>query len=351
MNSSGLTASVLIFCGLAGVVSAEEAEPLEVDFGLELSSAGSVEQAIAAKLFAKTGISAKPQASAHDLGGDWRPFPDIFAFGGGAPKLYRLGADEWTDILAGAISPDVPASAILLAAERRYGNRLIRAGAESYAFYEGRYVPVASITPTAIAPGSFAADCAKNDTTLAILENNGEPASEAAEYCGCLHGKWQEFGMSQARFDAQARFDFGTKTEADLNATEAENNLLFDVSKEAADACAAERGWEREAYPDDGGFWNGKSMSSAASSFFDVCATQDWIVANAKVGTEDRALGLCACLTSTLESGGLGSSGIRLAAALYSGEKSENEVAGIKPAVIEASYAAEAACLGNMPSR
>lgn len=295
------------------------------------------------------GLPEPQEVATIDLDNDG--FPEILAVGEGGARILRLGDKSWRDIANGQF-PAIRAIGELNFSERRFnGMPMIAAGGAKFALSAGNYQPLEAIAPAAFDLTAFQPACEKSEDIAMVLEENSASATEAGNFCACVGGAWKARNPEQSFFDTYVRELGGEYRESDRD-ERAEADTLISLIDEALYDCKAQEGWAVEApYPYGQPMFDGKPQGDNAAGFMDACRAQDWLIADKSIGTADRAIGLCGCVAGSLALNGMSDKGFAMIAALYSGERSENEINDEDPSAVAASDEASEACLKSLPYR
>ena len=95
----------------------------------------------------------------------------------------------------------------------------------------------------------------------------------------------------------------------------------------------------------------GAAKPLAFDAFLSACSSQDTLIPNRKIGSADRALGLCGCLARRLAVQGFDQPMLNGLASYYRSEIGEAEVDAISPDVLPLSDSESERCLSGMPKR
>ncbi|MBK8456713.1 MAG: hypothetical protein IPL47_06060 [Phyllobacteriaceae bacterium] len=287
--------------------------------------------------------SAAVKVGSTDL--DQDGFPEFFVFSGGEAKLLRLGKEKWTDISGGSLDGVGLPTDITLRDEWFNGFQIFRASGELRAFRDGVFVRRGEMAAAALDASRFSPACLASPG-LGGAEEGETPPADGPDYCACLVEEWGARDADQALFDAwtQAIVD---RSKLDLG--EAEYDRFDLLIGEAQQSCDQRFGRDDGVTQPSTTPFDGSLMPVGAGPFIETCAAQDFVIANRKVGTADRALGLCACMAAQMSVDGLHSGVFDLATALYSGDMSQEEVAEADPLAVEKSDAAAAECFKRLP--
>lgn len=307
------------------------------------------ESVIARHVATTLGLPEPQEVATIDLDNDG--FPELLGVGEGGARIFRLDAKAWRDIANGQF-PAVRSLGELTFSERRFnGMPVIAAGGTKFAMSGGNYQPLESIAPATFDLGAFEAACEKSQDISMVLEDNGAPASEAAPFCACVGGAWQARNPEPSLFDTYVRELGGEYRNTDRD-DRAEADTLINLIDEGLADCKAARGWAMEPpVPYGQPMFDGKPQPDSLAGFINACRAQDWLIADKSVGTPDRALGLCGCVAGSLALNGMSGKGFEMIAALYSGERSENEINEEDPSAVAASDEVAGACVKALPYR
>jgi hypothetical protein len=320
------------------------------DLTTPIPAAPAAPESVMARRVATTlGLPEPQEVATIDLDNDG--FPELLGVGEGGARVFRLDAKAWRDIANGQF-PAVRSLGELTFLERRFnGMPVISAGGTQFALFGGNYQPLDAITPATYDLGAFQAACEKSQDISMVLEDNGAPASEAAPFCACIGGAWLARNPEQSFFDTYVRELGGEYRNTDRD-DRAEADTLISLIDEGLYDCRAKNKWTVEPpYPFGQPMFNGKPQPDSAASFVEACRVQDWLIADKAVGTPDRTLGLCGCVAGSLALNGMSGKGFEMIAALYSGERSENEINEEDPSAVAASDEVAGACVKALPYR
>lgn len=333
----------------AGILLAASAATAQ-ELTTPVPAAPAAPESVVARLVARgLGLPEPQDVATIDLDNDG--FPEILAAGEGGTHILRLGDKAWRDIGNGQFA-EVRAVGELRFNDRRFNGMPVITGAGvDYAFAAGAYQRLDAIAPAGFDLAAFQPACEASEDMAMILEENGAQASQAGELCACIATQWQARAPEQAFFETYVRELGGEYRESDRD-ERAEADTLISLIDEAIYDCKAARGWPVELpYPYGTPMFDGKPGSDNVAAFIETCAAQDWLPASKAVGTADRALGVCGCAASSLAASGMSAQGFDMIAALYSGERSENEINDEDPSAVAASDEAAGACVKALPYR
>ncbi len=335
-------AFVIALSAVGGAVADELTTPIP-------AAPAAPESVMARDVATTLGLPEPQEVATIDLDNDG--FPELLGVGEGGARVFRLDAKAWRDIANGQF-PAVRSLGELTFSERRFnGMPLISVGGATFAVSGGNYKPLDSIAPASFDLGAFQAACEKSQDISMALEDNNAPASDAASFCTCIGGAWQARNPDQSYFDTYVRELGGDYRNTDRD-DRAKADTLISLIDEGLYDCKATRGWSVEPpLPSGQPMFDGKPQPDSVAGFVDACRAQDWLIAGKSVGTPDRALGLCGCVAGSLALNGMSGKGFEMIAALYSGERSENEINEEDPSAVAASDEVAGACVKALPYR
>ncbi|MFZ1681280.1 MAG: hypothetical protein WAT70_09690 [Rhizobiaceae bacterium] len=272
--------------------------------------------------------------------------PEFMVDDGAQTRIMTLSDGHWTDI-AGPDLAVTRAETIAIGGLAFNGIHELLVGELVYAVAEESFRRKESIAPSPLDPAAYVQPCSTDKTIIEQIEFYGSDASRAAPYCSCLQRQVAARGLAQPLYDylIPRKFDPSGRPDAS-EISDDDYDRVFAVQFEAEVACEAEFGWagDREVKTTSSLF-NGRPLPQGGADFFATCTGQDWIRANSRIGTPDRALAYCGCVANGLSQTGMNAEGFRLSSAFMQGDMSENEVAEIDPGVIDAGDQASETCI------
>jgi hypothetical protein len=231
---------------------------------------------------------------------------------------------------------------VFLGAFKRNGFLELQLG-DTLAGWNGQtYVDTAAFTGTTLDGTAFLPACSKSLANE--VQQEGE-ADAAANACQCRFDRLQAIGFSQAQIDAYAAYI----------APAPEGSPAWDDAFTAAgdvetgcDVAAGKTQWQPSSIQ------HGDQEQTERldfDGFIDACKGEEWIVGQRKIGSADRALGLCGCLARELPTYGVRQDGMDLLTRYYAGEVSDTDVDQQDASILESHDAASEACLQPFPEK
>lgn len=329
---------LVLFALLAAPARAESEDPWRLD----VSGAATVDHYVGMRLAGAASNAVSVGSTDLDQDG----FPEFFVFAAGKAMLMRLGVEHWTDISGGSLDGVRSPSDITLRDEWFNGFQIFRANGVLRAFKGGVFVPRAQIPSAPLDTSRFTPACLASPG-LGGGEEGEAPPDDGADYCACLAEEWGARDADQAVFDGwtQAMTD-----RQSLDLDEAGYTRLDLLIGEAQQSCDQRLGRGDGVTQPQTTPFDGSAAPVGAGKFIKTCAAQDYIIANRKIRTADRALGLCACMAAQMSVDGMESSGFDLATALYAGDMTDEDVEAVNAEIVKQSDAAAAECFRRMPT-
>ncbi len=207
-----------------------------------------------------------------------------------------------------------------------------------------RYVDISTLPTTSLNGDTFIAACEKSKTSEQPEEGEAE---RAASDCRCQFDRFQAVGFSQADLDLYAAsldknfvYPSGDK--------EAAWQTVSGNAYDAATGCEVASGRSQwpQPYINHG---DQPPQQLDFDAFLDACPSRDFIVSARKIGTPDRALGLCGCLAREMPTQGITQAGLDLVTRYYRDEISDTDAE--TEDVLAMHDKASEACLMEFPAK
>jgi len=272
--------------------------------------------------------------------------------GGGCPiHLLALVGNEYRDLLAGDGRPMVQSSVpIQLDSEQRRYWLSLRVLGVQYVWDGETYVDVATIRPTDLDTEDFVEACRANEK---VINYGGLDDAAADALCACTADGFERRGQPQSVLDVAA-----LEYREGLPDTHPEKWLAVGQRVELVQQCLEAQGL---AAPPDV-FPHIKYQMPYdldVVPFFQTCVAQDWLAGNSEqIGTPDRALGFCHCLSEQLEIGKDYDTGAELTQAdidimtrLFAGEIRDDQLGDAQQATVAILDRKTETCISVLPGR
>jgi hypothetical protein len=214
--------------------------------------------------------------------------------------------------------------------------------------WTGEHYAVSSSFPATSLDGTaFMAACRESKTS--DLPVDGKAAERVTGECQCQFNRFQAIGFAQAELDAYTAsfaedFEYpkGDKEKAWLATLKTAEDIVT-----GCDIVSGKSQWQ-PAY-----FKHGDQQQEKLDfdGFLDACPAQNFILTNRKVGSPDRALGLCGCLAREIPTYGVGQDGLDLLTQYYRDEISDADVDAANAGLLTSHDKASDACLAQFPAK
>jgi len=203
-----------------------------------------------------------------------------------------------------------------------------------------RYVDAGTFPATQLDAAVYLDACAKANPDDAVPADavSGSP-------CQCRFERFQAIGFTQDQLDHVVEGDYSDGD--DPNAY----SRMYATISDVVIGCEISMGraqWQ-PAY-----FTHGDKEQTQVltfDAFIDTCKGQEWVVDQRKIGSPDRAEGLCGCLARELPTYGVTQGQLDLVTGYYAGVASENDLDADAPDLLDSHDAASEACLQQFPSK
>jgi hypothetical protein len=282
-------------------------------------------------------------------------FPEIFAYRF-APAcdgtecgnfLFVLQGDSYNDVLGDIPGARlVPQDKIGLGAFKRNGFLDIQIDQLTIGWDGSRYVAASTFPASTLDGTAFLAACRKSKSSEQPAE--GE-AGQASADCQCQFNRFQVIGFTQADLDTYTA-SLGGDFEYPEGEKEAAWNVLLNNAEDVGTGCDVAGGksqWQT-ATLDHG---DRPQQKLTFDGFLDACRAQDFILANRKVGSPDRAVGLCGCLAREMPTHGIDQARLDLLTRYYLNEMSDADVETQDADALTLHDKASEACLARFPAK
>jgi len=216
---------------------------------------------------------------------------------------------------------------------------------QSLAGWNGeRYADIGSFPASTLYGSAYLDVCGKaNPDDAAAPDGTGQSA------CQCRLERFQAIAFTQDQLDRYARY-VADPISADNDADDGWDDTL-NRSNDVVTGCEVVAGtsqWQ------PGYFQHGEQEQAERldfDAFIDACKGQDWIVSHRKVGSPDRALGVCGCIARELPTYGVTQDQLDMLASYYRGEFSDNDLDSGQPDLLPGHDSAAEACLSQFPGK
>jgi hypothetical protein len=208
------------------------------------------------------------------------------------------------------------------------------------------YAVSSSFPATSLDGTAFMAACRKNKTS--DPPEDGEAERVTGE-CQCQFNRFQAIGFTQADLDTYAASfaeDFAYPKGDKEKAWLATLKTAEDVGT-GCDIISGKSQWQ-PAYFNHG---DQQQEKLDFDGFLDACPAQNFILSNRKVGSPDRALGLCGCLAREIPTYGVSQDGLDLLTQYYRDEISDADVDAADAGLLTSHDKASDACLAQFPAK
>lgn len=282
-------------------------------------------------------------------------FPEIFAYRY-APGcdgihcgnfLFVLEGDSYHEVLGDIPGARlVPQDKIALSAFKRNGYLDIQSDQMTIGWDGKRYIDASTSPASSLDGAAFLAACQKSKSSEQPAEGEAERVDAA---CQCQFNRFQVTGFTQADLDmyvASLGENFAYPTGDKEAAWQAASKNAGEVST-GCDVASGKSQWP-PAYFNHG---DQPQQKLNFDAFLDACPAQEFILTNHKIGSPDRALGLCGCLAREMPTQGIGQEGLDLLTQYYRNEISDADVEAQDPDVLASHDKASEACLLQFPEK
>jgi hypothetical protein len=348
-------ATVFAFASLCAGITAAPAQQQAENIPWENSMAIAKKMAVGL-LDRQTGAKGMALTSfAIDVDLNLDGFPEIFAYryqpgcdGTTCGNfLFVLEGDSYREVLSDIPGARlVPQDKINLGTFKRNRYFDIQSDQMTIGWNGERYVEASTLPTTSLDGDTFIAACRKSRTSEPPEEGEAE---RAASDCQCQFNRFQVVGLSQADLDLYAA-SLGTNFVYPTGDQEAAWQTLSGNAYDVATGCEVASGksqWQ-QAYINHG---DQPPQKLDFDAFLDACPSRDFIVSNRKIGTPDRALGLCGCLAREMPTQGVTQAGLDLVTRYYRDEISDADVDAEDADVLAEHDNASEACLSSFPAK
>jgi hypothetical protein len=361
MASRTLKLVAALFFVAAAAFSAP-AQTQEGKTRLELIDAPSMQRFIAAVLLGReAGQPVDENGIAYEsISINGYGFPELFVYSEQASlcpggtcrvRVFALVDGEFRDLLAGlGQKAEVAPDQIAILGETNGGYNQLSFAGNVFMWTGERYAEKASVAPTTLDSAAFRDVCSRYlNLDAAIRMNGGTPEDQAAT-CGCIAEGFSQRGLGGEVLDLFTREIDGTISDEEKRQLGKTREFASTNGYELQTLCMAARGWESEPSPPLPA--NPPApIASDVSDFVAACRTQDWIVSNGKIGSDDRALAFCACAATAMSAKGLMQEDFDALVPFYEGSVSDDELSEQRPDTLLANDEVSETCLQEMPAR
>jgi hypothetical protein len=278
----------------------------------------------------QTGVKGLPLTSfAIDVDLNLDGFPEIFAYryqpgcdGTTCGNfLFVLEGDSYREVLGDIPGARlVPQDKISLSTFKRNRYFDIQSDQLTIGWNGERYADISTLPITSLNRDTFIAACEKSKVSEPPEEGEAE---RAATDCQCQFNRLQAVGFSQADLDLYAASlakNFVYPTGDKEAAWQTLSGNAYDVAI-GCEVASGRSQWP-QAYINHG---DQPPQKLDFDAFLDACPARDFILSNRKIGTPDRALGLCGCLAREMPTQGMTQAGLDLVTRYYRDEISDSD--------------------------
>lgn len=282
-------------------------------------------------------------------------FPEIFAYRY-APGcdgtncgnfLFVLEGDSYHEVLADIPGARlVPQDKIGLSTFKRNGFLDIQSDQMTIGWDGKRYVDASTFPASSLDGAAFLAACEKSKSSEQPAEGEAERVSAA---CQCQFNRFQVTSFTQADLDMYTA-SLGENFEYPTGGKEIAWQALLKNAEDVGTGCDVASGKSQwpQAYFNHG---DQPPQKLHFDSFLEACPVQDFILTNHKIGSPDRALGLCGCLAREMPTQGISQAGLDLLTRYYRNEISDADIDAQDADVLAFHDKASEACLSQFPAK
>ena len=206
--------------------------------------------------------------------------------------LFVLEGDSYREVLGDIPGARLtPPDRVALGAFKRNGFIDLQLDQKLFGWTGDCYADVSTFPATSLDGAGFIAACQKSRSNEQPEEGEAE---RVASECQCQFNRFQAIGFIQADLDQYAA-SLGEKFDYPTGDKEKAWQAIATNASDTATGCGIIGGksqWQ-PAYFNHG---DQTQEKLEFSNLIDACPAQDFILSNRKVGSPDRALGLCGCL-------------------------------------------------------
>jgi hypothetical protein len=265
--------------------------------------------------------------------------------------LLALVGDTYRDLLAGRASPRVNGlDQIQLKSEQRNYWLSLDIADLDYVWNGNAYVDATTIRPTDLSTGDFVEACRANEMAV---NDNQLSADAADQLCVCVADGFERRAQPQSILDV-ATLEY----RSGLPDTHPGKWTAVSHRNELVRECLVTAGLRA---PLDVADYVKQQVTHQIDTvpFFDMCIAQDSLVdSNPRIGSPDRALGFCHCVSDQLGTGTDADTGtvltqgnIDVVTQLFAGDIRDDEVAEEHQAAVEVMDRVAGRCISMLPER
>lgn len=260
--------------------------------------------------------------------------------------LFALIGDQYREVL-GTVSGARTSSPNSMIDRKRNGYLDIRFGTVEAGWDGSRYVDVTTFARSTLNADAYMAAClAREDNDYAFQQAGADIQSSRDVLCRCKAERFADFGFAQADLDAYLDYIKEPNNYAASKAFDARLASAGDIET----GCLVEHGWSSWTQPMGSDDAKEPQKPLAFDAFLQTCSSQDWLIANRKIGSADRALGFCGCLGRKLAAKGFEQPMLDGLASYYRSEIGESELDAISKDVLPISDSESESCATGMPA-
>lgn len=206
-----------------------------------------------------------------------------------------------------------------------------------------RYVEAASLSSSRLDGGEFLSVCQSQ-----AAEDADAGATKTS--CQCQLDRLQVANVQQGDLDTYVEYLKAEQSETIQAGPDYDTvAATLDIAEDAVTGCDANGGrqWDA-AYFNHG---EEEQQRLEFDAFIDACSSQAWLVDQRRVGTPDRALGMCGCIARELPTHGAVQSDMDALTAYYGNELADSDLDTQHPGLLDKHDAAAEACVSQFPAR
>jgi 8-oxo-dGTP pyrophosphatase MutT (NUDIX family) len=266
------------------------------------------------------------------------------------PRLLAISDGTYVDLFAGLAWPERITPDQFLVSPSYHGqyDDLV-VGGRTLVHNGSAYVDAATIEPTRLDKAAFLEACSQSDTTRGQLEGYGrDPAADGPELCECLAEGFQSRQHSQQELDLYWRHLANDATDEELYGANTAMQDVSDIGLEVQESCMGLKGWKEPITPSTTDDYPPGYGALNFEGLMDACTGQPWVTGNHQLGTPQRALAFCGCLTSGVLKAGYGQSAVDRLTSFYRDEISEADFEPDLPSLLDEHDKVSESCINSI---